>query len=205
MKYTILIISILLCHSYCNAQGIDPGAEQHMKIHHGEYNNDNSFTEQQANSEKQSINNTSYIFEGTVIEQKCYEAKEHTLTCSVVQITKIYKGSSKIKCGTIKVITNQSGKYITIKGKDTLHIEYIIDHSQGIYMGETYIILGNPVDSTITTTPLKAENALKLEIFDLIELDKNTAIWRRYNHKTTLDSLYTFFNENGLVLVECKK
>jgi hypothetical protein len=53
-----------------------------------------------------------YIFEGKVIKQEYFHGagdRYGILTCSLVQITKIYKGSPKIVLGTICVVTSQGG------------------------------------------------------------------------------------------------
>jgi hypothetical protein len=149
------------------------------------------------------IKNTSYILEGTVIKQKCYYMRHiggAVMTCSLIQIRKIYKGNPQIKLGNIRVVTN--GGYM----------ENVISTppSDGGWItllnGGTYILLGAPgafapADSNMLYL-MRTDNALTLNLTaEPISISKNTAQWdeTKYN---SLDSLYSFFKENGLTVQE---
>ncbi len=149
-----------------------------------------------------------FVFEGIVISQECYYGK-HTgiLTCSVIQITKIFKGSPQIKLGSIKVITMQGG---SVDGQ----MEKISDGGRGISKSGTYIIIGKTADSSMlndkTTT---TDNLIAVTTIDCSEpiaiiadvysngklIEQSHAFWGDARFGTTqfktLDELYSFLKE----------
>jgi hypothetical protein len=138
--------------------------------------------------QKEDIKNTPYIFEGKVIQ----EVKSgEQLTCSVIQITKIYRGNPQIKLGTIKVITEQN---INTK-----------DGDPGLSQG-SYIIFGR-TDNTNTFSSVAADNTITISLADISVAifdrgyNRSTARWgpAKYN---SIDSLYSFFRTNGLTVQE---
>ncbi len=55
-----------------------------------------------------------YIFEGKVIRQTFYESSPgNVFTRNIIQITKIFKGSENLSCGTVMLISNgSSGQWL---------------------------------------------------------------------------------------------
>src|ERR1035437_518183 len=87
------------------------------------------------------LKNTAFIFEGIAVQQKSYRTKQGAnLTCSVIKITKIFKGNPQIKLGSIKVITDQGSS----------------EDEWAIGMGFTYILMGNLADSSILASDMTA-------------------------------------------------
>lgn len=129
------------------------------------------------------ISNSAYIFEGKIIKQTL--KKGTLLTCNVIKITKIYKGSPGITLGTIKVFTEQSPN--------------AKDGWKGLSNGSTYIIFGNPGD-TASFHSIVTDNPFSISLIDYVFYPSpTTARWDAtlYN---SLDDLYTFFNQNGLTV-----
>jgi hypothetical protein len=152
---------------------------------------------------KKSINNASYIFEGTVIQQKCYYAKRGEIfTCSIIQITKIFKGSIQLKLGTIKVLTYQGGQV------DKNGPKSIVYDGGGLGKGKEHLCIifgitatdGLPLDSTALQSMI-TNNNLMLNMIDVIGFTSSGPQWGETNYKTT-DSLYSFFKENGVTVEE---
>jgi hypothetical protein len=166
-NHIILVLLFTFCFGLiCSAQKKHLTPSQELKI------------------EKQDINNTPFIFEGTVISQ--VHQPKSAMVCSIVQITKIYRGSPQLKLGTIKVITEQS--------------KNMQDGSSGLGRGH-YIIFGSiytakKFDSTAT------DNNVTIGLADLsIAFSGNGAVWGQ-SHFKTVDSLYSFLKENGLTVQE---
>lgn len=175
MKTTKGVIAafIIIFYSYsaCYAQKRHVSASQWIGLH------------------KKSIEIASYIFEGTVIKQS---KSGEILTCTVIQITKIFKGSPTLKLGTIKVITDQN--------RNTK------DGDPGLGRGR-YIIFGrtsasNVFDSIVTDNTITLSLAdISIAIFGHVDNDQPVAQWGGTLYKT-LDELYAFFKENGLKVEE---
>jgi hypothetical protein len=152
---------------------------------------------------KKEIKNTPYIIEGTVIQQKHFKAPNNELmTCYIISITKIYKGSPQIKLGTIKVILSD-GAY------ESNGIIVPTSDGGGVTLGgkgSICIIFGTPTAFKPTDTSMVhsmvAENSITLGwAADPINIDKTSAQWD-YTIYNSLDSLYSFFKENGLTVQE---
>jgi len=137
-----------------------------------------------------SIKKAEYIFEGTVIQQS-YKPKT-TLTCSVFQINKVFKGSEKMKLGTIKVESEQSTPHMRIE-----------DGGPGLKMGSKYVIFGVPTDAN-TFQSISTDNLYTLRCIDNIAFIGGGAKWGWHNPTQfkTVDSLYSFFKANGLTVQE---
>jgi hypothetical protein len=183
MKITkgfIATVVIILYHSFCIAQQKRFTASQWVGI------------------EKKCIESAAYIFEGTVTSQECYYAKNKAiLTCSVMQITKIYKGNTQLKLGTIKVLTYQSGR---VKNGGSIRVN---DAGPGLGRGH-YIFFGKLADSSwIVDNMVATDNSIILTIagYPIVFLGNDGAQWGGTQYKT-LDELYAFFKENGLKVEE---
>jgi hypothetical protein len=171
IKLNIIAI-VLLSYSFCSAQQthhIHTTGTQWLALH------------------KQELSTTAYIFEGTIIKQSLKSGTE--LTCSIIKITKIYKGSPEIKIGTIKILTQQNPS-----DKDGW---------KGLSKGSTYVIFGK-MDSDKFHS-IAADNSLTISCIDYINIaNNNTARWGGIVYNTT-DSLYSFFKENGVAVQEEQK
>jgi len=162
-----------------------------------------------------SIDTTSYIFEGTVTNQKgYYSRKGEVLTCNTVQIGKIYRGSPKIKLGSIKVITFGGN----IGGSDIIAPQITDQGPTSLRKGTTYIIFSKPAYSTmIVDTMAVTDNSIVLTRTDcvapiifppkkyrnghLIPIDYPAAQWDNTKYKT-MDELNSFLKDNGLTVQE---
>jgi hypothetical protein len=146
-----------------------------------------------------SIQKAPYIFEGTVTHQENYYNKNgEMLTCTVISITKIFKGNPQIKLGSIKVITDQGG---TIEG----HTEKSLDDGSGLSKNGTYIIFGKTTGTAnINDKMITTDNLLTLDCIDHIDFIRGGASWGWHNptNYKTLDDLYAFLKENGLSVQE---
>jgi hypothetical protein len=195
MKKTLVVVLIVFCYSSLYAQQIAYSASQWLE------------------EQKERIKNSPFIFEGIVTSEKCYYDKNIRgipYTCSVIQITKIFKGSPKLKLGSIKVITE--GGYI--KSTDSLIYAPPSDANIGgglpLEIGH-YIILGKlanfePVDSNMIHSFI-TDNIITLTLtgIPIVFLGKDSARWDRPSYFTdsfyyynTAGALYSFFKENGL-------
>jgi hypothetical protein len=171
IKKIVTSTLIILCNSFCNAQMTDISPARQIKY-------------------------STFIFEGNLIKKECFYAKQYgVLTCNVMQITKIYKGSPQIKFGTIKVITCCGGRVGNYRQDPPAD-----GGGPGIDKGKIYIILGNTADSTILH-PMITDNGITIDISDCIILSGNSAVWDRTQYRT-LDDLYSIFKANGLTVQE---
>ena|ERR1700721_3094488 len=183
-KKFVIAFVIIFCHSFCYSQQRHPSASRELEQH------------------KKSINTTAYIFLGSVTQQQNYYGKnKEILTCSIISITKIFKGTPQIKLGSIKVITSQGGHIGNIYAR-------LADDGRGITLsnGATYIIFGRQaypymLADTMTTT----DNTLILTTMGcdnpVVFSGNNSARWGYTSYKT-LDELYSFFKENGVTVQE---
>jgi hypothetical protein len=155
----IVAVSFLFSFSFCKAQKVQKWV----------------VTERQ-----NEIKGYNYIFEGTVTQQ----TKNGNWMCSVVQITKIYKGSPQIKLGTIRVV-----------------MELQADGEPAMTKGSKYVLFGRPASSSLDTIQT-AENTLTLQCIDHIDFHGTGATWgaRQPQEYKTVDSLYSYFKENGLAV-----
>jgi hypothetical protein len=166
MKNIIGTLIIIFCYSFSNAQ-VQATPAQWVGV------------------EKEMIRSRAFIFEGRVISQSNISKTE--LTCSVIQITKIFKGSPQIKLGTIKILTEQSSG--------------MKDGGVGLSKRGTYIIFGNPTNSTIFDSII-ADNSITLTANNsIVFTGDNSAQWGTNLYKP-LDSLYSVFKRNGLMVQE---
>jgi hypothetical protein len=165
-------ISIIFSDSFCNAQS----------------------PAQWSAFQQSELRGCTFIFEGNVTQQKVYNGKRGRMICSVIQITKIYRGNPQIKLGSIKLITKQN-KGIADAGPDIGRGHYII-------FGRTYTLGGASDSSTLIS--IVTDNLLILQTNDWIAFTGGGAVWgwRRPTHYNTVDSLYSFFKENGLEVQE---
>jgi hypothetical protein len=131
-----------------------------------------------------------YIFEGTITHQESYKEKNNNnalTTCSVMQITKIFKGNKGIKPGNIKIITFQGNE--------------IDNTGPALNNNGRYIIFGGPADSVqVNRNMVKTDNTIILQCYDYI-LFSDKIQWRNSSTQyRTPDELYAFFKENGLTV-----
>jgi len=169
---------------------------------------------------KKLISRVSFIIEGAVIRQSTFISKSRELlTCSVLQISKIYKGDKQINIGTIKILTFQSTGSMTVS-----------DMGEGLYVNHSYIILGSQADSShLSKSMLQTDNIATIYLNDQIDLvdstqndftkkrnpsimvsdttsKNNTVIhhyiaakWDRVGYKS-MEELYEFFKSSGLTI-----
>lgn len=170
MKTIIALVITIFSYCFCYAQAINTPA-QWLTFRQNE------------------LKECSYIFEGKVIQQSI---EGIIYVCSIIEITKIYRGSPQIKLGTIKVTTMQG------KG--------LQDAGPGLSKGSSYIIFGKLTNSKAFDTIL-VDNSAMLSRYDQISFHDTGAIWgwRQVTRYKTLDSLYSFFKENGLTVQEEEK
>jgi hypothetical protein len=156
------------------------------------------------------LKNTPFVFEGNVTQQGCYLTKKgELLTWSVINITKIFRGDSRIKLGSIKVITDQGGN--VGNRWDSPPSEGGVIISKGI----TYIIMGISADSSkLINNMVVTDNSLVLMVPECIQFtdpkiqkknlkDFPAAQWGRTSFKN-LDELYAYLKENGGLTVQEK-
>lgn len=143
---------------------------------------------QQIETQKISVKNSEYIFVGKVVKKS--SIRKAAVTCFVVQITKILRGGSQLKLGTIKVIIDRD--------------EYTDDAGPLLNKGATYIIFGKPENLNIFDSIL-TDNSIRLTYFyDPIVILGKAAQWGETKYPT-VDSLYSFFKENGVTVQEEQK
>ncbi|MGP8215353.1 MAG: hypothetical protein ACLQQ4_07310 [Bacteroidia bacterium] len=192
-KKIIIVLILCFCISYSEAQNSQSASPQ--------------MTRQQT-----TLKRAQYVFEGTITHQESYMSKEHgILTCTTIQITKIFKGNPKLILGTIKVITDQGGRV----GKYSSRVE---DGGAALGKKGTCIIIGSQADSTMlngmgaTTT----DNSPILTVYAVIEISGDVymngklveqahAQWQgRYKNPgisfKSVNDMYTYLNENGLTI-----
>jgi hypothetical protein len=133
--------------------------------------------------QQKELKNCPYIFEGKVISQQ----KNGGSTCSVIQDTQIYRGT-ELKVGTIKVITTM------LSGAEKF---------PQLHNGDSYIIFGNLNNSDSFST-VSADNSTIIISNDWVTLNGTGATWgwRRVSTYPTMDSLYSFFRNNGVTVQE---
>jgi hypothetical protein len=170
-------------------------------------------SEEKLNFQKRIMSSSSFIFEGTVTSQKCYRQSPNgtILTCSTLEITKIFKGSGQIKLGTIKLITQQGG---SIPEEHPNNEEYVAETvSDGARSGigkGTYLVFGNLAGSSMLGSPnsptktATTNNTLVIQVYDLIDLKKLSWSSVEVNFKT-INELYSFLNDNGGLTVQEEK
>jgi hypothetical protein len=130
------------------------------------------------------VKNCQFMFEGKVIKQ----VKQGGTTCSVIQISKIFKGSPKLSLGTIKVITTiKEGAEKFPQLKDSV----------------TYVIFGNLRDKdSAAFKSIVTANNLVLWCNDWVTYLGTGAQWgwRRVTKYATRDAFYSFLKANGLTV-----
>lgn len=154
---------------------------------------------------KKIIATSPYIFEGAIIHQDHdYVGWDY----NIFKITKIFKGSSELKLGTIRLLSYGGGD----------------DGPPRLSNGGKYIIFAEPVTKTFQAI---TENAITLKWIDHVEftspyydntrkqylsanqrdsmkktelilgISKTPAKWENIYY-SSIDSVYSFFQENGL-------
>jgi hypothetical protein len=186
IKGITTIVLLIFSHSFCYAQQDVPSAEQCLFSHKGQ------------------IKDTAYIFEGTVIKQKHFKARNNEfMTCNIISIAKIYKGSPKIKLGTIKVIVSD-GRY-----ESNGFVMNVADgggYSLGD-KGSTYILFTRLADSYMLVDSAGTVDNMSILTtygcdYPVVISDKDSANWYGTPQFKTLDDIETFFKENGLTVQE---
>jgi len=180
----IFFTTIIICaYSFCNAQPINTPA-------------------QWLAFQQRELKECPYIFEGSILRQECYYGNSGVMTCSVMQITKIYRSSSQVKLGTIKVLTMQGGQV-----GDGPRVQ-LSDGGPGLGKGHyiifgSYLAFGRTSDS-ITVNSIVTDNLLTLHANDWATLTDAGASWgwRKVTKYPTVDSLYSFFKANGVTIQE---
>lgn len=130
---------------------------------------------------KTELKTCDYIFQGTVTQQY----REGEWMWSIIEISKIYKGSEKIKLGSIKVVMQ-------------LGIE---DGVRIIHKGRTYIFFNIPANPACQDTSLiTTNNSMVFQCNDHIDINSTGVSWgvRKPLQFKSIDSLYSFFRTNGL-------
>jgi hypothetical protein len=94
--------------------------------------------------------------------------------------------------GTIKVISDQGGPG-----------QKVFDGGEALDIGNTYIVFGTSADSTMFhSMSMSVDNPITVDRMTSDQpiriTGKNSAWW--FPQKFTLDSIHSFFNENGLVI-----
>jgi hypothetical protein len=155
------------------------------------------YSQKQPVQHPSSIKKAVYIFEGNITQQKYYTGKHgDEYTCSVVQITKIFKGSSELKLGSIKVITPGGRNRAADSGPGLQKGHYII-------FCNLNIPFRRPADSTIFKS-IPTDNMQLLDCIDHVDFvaDGERWGWRNPTQFKTVDSLYSFLKFNGLTVQE---
>jgi hypothetical protein len=186
MKTTKRIITatfIIFCYSFSYGQMVDGTPAQWLGIH------------------KKYINSVSYIFEGTVIKQDYYKGKNQVVYTSIIQISKIFKGSPQLKLGSIKVVT---AKFV--KNGDIIDIPS--EGGDGINLNKDgcYIILCRLANSSLSVDTTITDNTITLTARDcdypVVISGKDDVSWEGTPQFKTKEDIYSFFKENGLTLQE---
>jgi len=182
--------------------------------------------EEKIKFEKNLISSTSFIFEGTVISQKCYRQspKGRILTCSTIEITKILKGSGIITLGTIKVITEQGGSIPEEHPNNEVYIPERGPKDGNLRIGKgTYIIFAPNADTSMLGSlnsparTITTDNTIVLGLYNIIGFDYTSSKKHPNNSDKfplvnwwgsqfqTKDELYTYLNNNGGLTVQEEK
>jgi hypothetical protein len=211
-KKIIAVLIFISCSCFSYAQGCGTIDERDPK--------------QRLAQQKLVISNSTFIFEGTVTNQKCYRQSPNgtILTCSTIEITKILKGSGQITLGTIKVITEQGG---SIPEEHPNNEEYIAERGPiggSLRIGKgTYIIFAPLADSSLlgsSNSPARTiatDNTVILGLYNVIGFDY-ASIKKHPNNPDLFpvvnwwgskfqskDELYTFLKDNGGLTVQEEK
>ena len=175
-----IVVTTLFCYSLSKAQMIDLTPAQWLGVH------------------KKYIQSATYIFEGAVIKQNHYYVKNQVVYISIIQITKIFKGSPQLKLGSIKVITAQA-----VNGDNISDGERLVEISKR----GTYIIFCKPtnpsllIDSTVTDNTITLTQLNGMD-YPIVISGKDAANWVGTPQFKTKEDIYSFFKENGLTLQE---
>lgn len=186
----IIAVILISCYSFSHAQNIRLSPAQQLAHNQA------------------ALKNTTFIFEGVVVQQKCYRTKQGAvLTWSAIKITKVFKGNPQIKLGTIKVISDQGGEI------GNVHYDASSEQEWDISMGVTYILMGIPADSSMFASDMvTTDNSLVLLPTECIRFTEDriqkkpiqnfpVAQWGGTSFKT-LDELYAYLKENGGLTVQ---
>jgi hypothetical protein len=183
IKKILATAIIISCHLLCEGQIVQPTPAQAIAEH------------------KKQISTTSYIFEGTVTQQKYYNGRNQIVTTCIMQITKIFKGSPKLRLGSIKVVTDQA-----IKSGDIISIPSDEGDVVAVVKGGTYIIFGRTVGLTWTVDSTLTDNSITLTTmgmdYPIVIYGKDSISWEFTPQFKTKEDIYSFFKENGLAAQE---
>jgi hypothetical protein len=186
MKTTKRIITttfIIFCYSFSYGQMVDLTPSQWLMEH------------------KKCINSTPYIFEGTVLKRNYFRGKNQVVYTCIIQISKIFKGTPKIKLGTIKVITLQR-----VKNGDIIEIPSDGEGGINLSTDNTYIVFCRNansswiVDSTATDNTITLTSWLDMD-YPIVISGKDDVSWEGTQFKTKED-IYSFFKESGVTVQE---
>jgi len=151
---------------------------------------------------KKEMNNTPYIFEGTVTQQNHYNGTKQAITTCILQITKIFKGNPQLNLGTIKVVTWQGAPVINgMMSGSTSDEGYMVP----IGKGGTYIIFGRIVGSGWCVDSTVTDNSVTLTTWGTdysIVISKDSVSWYGTPQFKTKEDIYSFFQENGVSIQE---
>jgi hypothetical protein len=156
-----------------------------------------SHAQKQSAQHPSAIKKAEYIFEGTITQQKYYVGRHGDIyTCSVVQITKIFRGNTQLKLGSIKVITPGGRNRPADSGPG-------LEKGHHIIFCTLSIPFRRPADSTVFQS-MPTDNASTLDCIDHIDFlaDGERWGWRNPTQFKTVDSLYSFLKDNGLTVQE---
>ena len=159
------------------------------------------------------MGHSAFIFEGRAISQKIYRARGYVLTCTTIQIARIFKGSPQIKLGSIKIITEQGG---VVEGEDIPSIEpseigaYISSEQTGLIFADiadtSLVGTVNSPARMVTTDNSQVLFAGDIIRYDFKEHDKTPKIsplanwWgAKFN---SLDELYAYLKDNGGLTIQ---
>jgi len=184
----ITVVIIILCSNFTYAQQIRVSAKHQLEY------------------EQKTLKNTPYIFEGVIVNQEYIRGR---LTCNIVKITKIFKGTPQIMLGSIKIMTR-----LDAGGSKII----IFDGPEGINKGITYIFFSKIATDTslLPNKIIPTDNSLILTGFEFIEINdlKNhkrfspqdpAARWVNGSGEhvfKTLEDLYAYLKDNGLTVQE---
>jgi hypothetical protein len=200
MKKNYSIISVMLLLFFCSfsfAQNSSTNTQAELQ------------QQRTSKQHKNALKSSAFIFEGIATTQEVYKSKRgEEWTCTIFQITKIFKGSSQIKLGSIKIITKQGN--------------CLKDGGPAIGKERRYVIITNPADaSTLNDKMPVTDNAPTLYggyVIAILEDVKKSGTTKNITHQfhaewigtqgdrgtvfKTLDELYSYFKENGLTVEE---
>ncbi|MGQ0829201.1 MAG: T9SS type A sorting domain-containing protein [Bacteroidota bacterium] len=124
---------------------------------------DENLTKRIIAERQQTINESPFIFEGTVIKTVGFQAKDKGIyTSNTIQINKVFRGNPLIKLGTIEVITEGGTVDAILKDGSLGSRESYPYHGQvRFYPGQSGTFFCVPADSNLIVQPVTTKNAVK--------------------------------------------